>query len=522
MSFEAKKRITEIFKLHGLSVRSEGAKYFSELLKPIPEDEHDAWIEKVIDAVQKLPLASTIISQDVLQQAVENVSAAESDDTGDLLQVIDVFKAPKLVYHQERKKFMVAPQTQTSLHGNADNKTALFIERYTRVYQRTVNHDLFRPPAILDSQEEKKFGLVKIEYLLGASSRLENVVVLGLFTQLTEGQHHLEDDTGILNLDLSNTKFHTGLFTFNCFVLAEGWFEDSIFHVNAMGMPPPEAADTTRAMLGNVNYFGGEGTVCAKSVERLREAELENNEAMFVIISDVWLDSIKVREKLEVLFTGYADFPPTAFILCGNFLSAPHGPQQAADLKAAFASLADIIAENPSLIEKSNFIFVPGPNDPGLTNIFPRPPLPKFITSDFEKRIPCAEFVSNPCRLLYCTQEIVIFRENIMTKMCRNCFYFPNNTDDIPFHFSKTIVNQAHLAPLPLHIVPVYWGLDHCLALHPTPDVIVTADKGDPFNTTMNKATFMNPGSFAKTDFSFMVYYPSSRQVEASQIEEKD
>lgn len=40
-------------------------------------------------------------------------------------------------------------------------------------------------------------------------------------------------------------NFHTGLFTENCFVLAEGWYED-VFHVNAFGFPPPEPAKVTR------------------------------------------------------------------------------------------------------------------------------------------------------------------------------------------------------------------------------------------------------------------------------------
>lgn len=43
-----------------------------------------------------------------------------------------------------------------------------------------------------------------------------------------------------------NQKFHSGLFTENCFVLAEGWYEDEVFHVNAFGFPPPEPAKTTR------------------------------------------------------------------------------------------------------------------------------------------------------------------------------------------------------------------------------------------------------------------------------------
>lgn len=52
--------------------------------------------------------------------------------------------------------------------------------------------------------------IFQVEYLLGSSNRLENIVVLGLLTQLKETQHHLEDDTGAVQLVLTDAKFHTG------------------------------------------------------------------------------------------------------------------------------------------------------------------------------------------------------------------------------------------------------------------------------------------------------------------------
>ena len=55
--------------------------------------------------------------------------------------------------------------------------------------------------------------------------------------------------------------------------------------------------------------------------------------------------------------------------------------------------------------------------------------------------------------------EFFIFREDIVTKMCRNAVYFPETTD-IPEHVAKTLTSQGHLAPLPLHTTPVYWDFD--------------------------------------------------------------
>ncbi|MCL4134923.1 UNVERIFIED_CONTAM: hypothetical protein GTU68_064450, partial [Idotea baltica] len=221
-----------------------------------------------------------------------------------------------------------------------------------------------------------------VEYLLGLSHKQSDLIVLGLLTQLLEGESHIEDDTGAVKVDLANAKFHTGLFTQNCFVLLEGWFEDGVLHANAIGLPPAENSTTTRALLGNGNYFGGAGTTCAKTSRQLQEFESANTDAMIVFISDLWLDKIQVMEKLQSLFRGYSLCPPTAFVFCGNFSSASHGSSKMSEMKSCFSALADTIVAVPEL-QASRFIFVPGPNDPGPGNIYPRPPLPSFIRDDF-------------------------------------------------------------------------------------------------------------------------------------------
>ncbi|KAL1258478.1 hypothetical protein QQF64_011722 [Cirrhinus molitorella] len=51
---------------------------------------------------------------------------------------------------------------------------------------------------------------------------------------------------------------------------------------------------------------------------------------------------------------------------------------------------------------------------------------------------------------------------------------------------------KGHLTPLPLYVCPVYWAYDYTLRVYPLPDVIVFADKYEPFN-----------GSFPRSGFSF-------------------
>ncbi|KAA0202584.1 hypothetical protein HAZT_HAZT008964, partial [Hyalella azteca] len=275
--------------------------------------------------------------------------------------------------------------------------------------------------------------------------------------------------------------------------------------------------DIGSALLGNVNYFGGAGTTCAKYSQKLVAAQ-RKKEAMFVILSDVWLDKIAVVTKLQELLQGYSNFHPTAFILCGNFLSESHTADQVLQLRQALTNLGETIAQFPELVARSRFILVPGPTDPGPCSVYPRPALPKFLTEGLRQKVPNVELMTNPCRILYCTQEMVVFREDVMTKICRNCVYFPTDAEDIPSHFCQTLISQSHLAPLPPNVLPTYWDQDHCLNLHPTPDFIVIADRADPFTSTNNGAIITNPGSFLKTDFSFKVYFPNRHEVEDSQI----
>jgi hypothetical protein len=49
-----------------------------------------------------------------------------------------------------------------------------------------------------------------------------------------------------------------------------------------------------RAQFGNVNLFGGSSKNCAKASAKFQRIEQLNEDAMFVILSDVWLDQAKV------------------------------------------------------------------------------------------------------------------------------------------------------------------------------------------------------------------------------------
>jgi len=100
-------------------------------------------------------------------------------------------------------------------------------------------------------------------------------------------------------------------------------------------------------------------------------------------------------------------------VLLGDFTAKPVGVGRdgAAQLAAHFKALALLIAEFPLLANEGRFVFVPGPNDPGAGATLPRAPLPNYFTEALRERVKHASFATNPCRLRFYAQEIVIFRE---------------------------------------------------------------------------------------------------------------
>ena len=78
--------------------------------------------------------------------------------------------------------------------------------------------------------------------------------------------------------------------------------------------------------------------------------------------------------------------------------------------------------------------------------------------------------------------------------------HYSNPDTSAPVHqFAKTLLCQGYLVPLPLHVAPVYWALGHAMALYPAPDLVVCADKYDPYTSLQDDTAFINPVSRSPT-----------------------
>ena len=186
-----------------------------------------------------------------------------------------------------------------------------------------------------------------------------------------------------------------------------------------------------------------------------------------------------------------------------------------------FNALADAICSCQRLATNAKFVIVPGPNDVGNNFSLPRRGIPLKLVDGLMKRVSHVSIGSNPCRIKFFTQEIVIFREDLIQKMQRHTAVAPNINEQAPEIAEQAvsvIIDQAHLCPLPFHARPIIWGLDHSLHLTPLPHLIVLGDRTtSKFEIDRSGSTVTNPGSFA-VDSTFVVYRPATRDVEFSKI----
>lgn len=140
---------------------------------------------------------------------------------------------PSYKYDNDRKHF-VLDTSHKSILPDATFKSSYLNARYNMLWQRTTRHELFSPVVQGTKSQIKKFQLKRVENLL-AASKMNDVVVLGLLTQIRERKLFIEDPSGIVELDLAHAQYHSGLFCEGSFVLVEGNYNDEILKVSGLG-----------------------------------------------------------------------------------------------------------------------------------------------------------------------------------------------------------------------------------------------------------------------------------------------
>uniref|UniRef100_A0A0R3TL36 DNA polymerase II subunit 2 n=1 Tax=Rodentolepis nana TaxID=102285 RepID=A0A0R3TL36_RODNA len=575
--------IKKLLKLNGFILAPDASTYLTSTLgSNITSDVVKRFVESVLSSFSGLAgnRVTKSVCEKILSEWKSDKSSAEN-----AIFLINALETPRFKYNRNMRKFVSIQINSTDdMHSllpfSPLPKSFLFANRYEVVLQRVLRNPLF-------SDESRGFKLRSIEFLLSSGTKVRkscdeadddgedsfsvaerpSVIILGFLIQLKNAQWYLEDVTNLVKLDFSHTRFHQGVFPEGSVVLTEGWYDEDaeVFRSTGIGLPPVERAIDTRRYFSALNPFGGgeqgiNGPPASldNRMSRLLDASPcwdRKADSMLVILGEVHLEALGNLEHLETIFTGYADFPPSAFLICGDFISpdySPHVSERCALLKQLFKRLSDTFLRIYGDSEarghcQPKLILIPGPHDPciGPTGIYPRPPLPLDLFGITAPQQQCPDWLwlaSNPCRIRLFTREIVVFRYDYAKHLLRHCIHLPspaiptaapesttidpNIETQLPEEFenleihqerdelnttkgdetsssilgmglARCLASQGHLTPLPLHISPIYWPFDQALALNPLPDLVVAVE---PDSIADLNATLNSPSSDLNDD----------------------
>ncbi|OJJ35730.1 hypothetical protein ASPWEDRAFT_110730 [Aspergillus wentii DTO 134E9] len=423
------------------------------------------------------------------------------------IKVVEAFDLPRLTYNADKKYFETI-KSKPALFPPPSHKTALFRDRYNLVYQRLLRNDSFQTSlgssgghslqrSSSSFATNQCYKLTPIANLLGRSGTSH--LLLGLLSVSPAGDLSLTDLTGSVALDLNHARAipDDGVwFAPGMIVLVDGIYEEEesvrgstlggntgvggaiggrFVGVSICG-PPCERREISLGVNnhqnnGDISSSGGLGWVDFLGVgsERARGSRMRNIQTKCLreengnagtstrlkvaVMGEVNLDNMKMLDALRKVLGFYNDLPlaerPIVFILIGNFVqkASINGGGQAGSIeyKEYFDSLAVVLSEFPSLLQRSTFIFVPGDNDPwssafsaGAASVIPRQAIPELFTSRVKRAFAMANseldrshstepigeaiWTSNPSRLTLFgpVHDIAIFRDDVSGRLRRS------------------------------------------------------------------------------------------------------
>ncbi|EAU84870.2 epsilon DNA polymerase [Coprinopsis cinerea okayama7 len=533
--------IIKVFRKFSNSLGPEVIQFLESIIEQhdIPDEDVETSIDLIAKEYNKEDDATMKVSLDVLQRVYESLQDRGEDnqvehefiDPDNHLFVIDAYDMPRWVWSQERVHFHVDSQwilllrisTSLSSAGTPESRIASMRDRLHIIKQCVLRNEHFAPSTLPAHDRERLVTLRSTKQLLGRAG--ERFLLLGLLAHNKEGKVCLEDSDGRVELDFSRLdEPGDGFFTDGCFALVEGEYtEEGTLEIIAIGQPPCEPRETSRSIYGHIDFLGKGATSLLEDRQYALRVKQELADLHFFFFSDVWLDHPQTLPGLQKIFDNCIenDFVPKLIVMCGNFTSKTIAHGNARDIQRYqdnFDALGDLISSYHNIAHSTHIVFVPGPLDITVNSVLPKRPILAAFVNRLKSKFPKAHFATNPCRIKFFNQELVIFREDLMAKMLRNII---GVKADVKSEDLKrfTILDQTHLSPLSLHIQPTLSDYDHAMRLYPLPTVLVLADKYDRFKMTYTGCHVFNPGSFVGKTLSWSAYKPSEINSEECTLE---
>lgn len=477
-----------------------------------------------------------LVFNQVYQSQDYKESSKGNQDIRKYIKVLDAFETPKFEYDVHGKLFKKIQSKSEMFSDSARDKILFNLRRFNIVKQRLLRQ--------LRSETEKlsKIALTSIKSMKGINSPNQERYVFGLITEMTEGTFSLEDPEEFIPLDFSDLKeapsidyvMEGGLFLLKGICLGNRFLVQNVSAVQC------EKRRETMSMLTHPDIT--EATNFAEPLHELKQMELQAKNARFVVISEVWLDQPQILERLKILFDGFnaQGSLPELFILIGPFSSNPpkDGPRAWSHYQDLFDGFSEFI-ERIKNVRQCRFVFVPAGNDPGFVDsMLPRPAIPEPIFDAWKRAKFDFVAASNPCRIVYFSQEIVIFRNEITqqmrTKSLNSLLIEKKKSQEAEEYETietpkltdyqkalKSCLDQSTLSPFNLSTQAVLWDSDHILSLYPIPDALIVAERQNCYEFAYEDCKCANPGSFPSVEGSFLLYNPAQKRFDLCEIPKK-
>lgn len=583
----------------------------TQVIKELTKEKKDSTPTSVYDGSIIATRLDTLVDDEG-----ENIPERERLNWEDYFQFVTPDIQPNFVFDRTRKQFSLQKAAGVKLQSTLKSSIDYFGNRYSLVMDRLSRNDNFQKSsfssiAALNTSLYKSsaYEITLIKNVLGRDGH--RFMLFGLLSKNINGNYILEDISDFIELNL--TQAHKSEGSFYCtgmLVLVEGIYSASggsmsndasvisgCFHVSNIGHPPAERRDVGLDAYGHLDFMGIHSDSSTKAQSsalikvdkafRKKLSALEKllvNHKLLILGCNIYLDDPKIMvglrkffERLELALEEQQENPHSdqhlALIMTGSFVSQPLTSESGSitlssnseNYKNNFDILAELVSKFPLVVNKCKFVLVPGPNDPWQSayslgrlsmNTLPQKPIAGVFTIRLERLLPKGNLILgwNPMRINYISQEIVLFRDDIMDKLKRNDIVFKHDLEleklqlekeilgedksvenliSEEVHLApkvkqarqlvKTILDQGTLQPFLKDLRAINTNYQHVMRIEPLPTTVILFDsRFEGFDVTYNGCKIINVGSTLGNQnarkMNFVEYMPSAKKFKFDSI----
>lgn len=414
------------------------------------------------DSSKQQTLAGMVLEENEVAVSEEAMKSSKQEiDWQNYYKVVHAQNQPPYRFNGLRKQFELSLSTP-SLLAPAASRTAVFGSRYQIALAGIHRQDTFQSPTFLGrligtgKRESNAQSITMVKNMLGREGT--GFITFGLVSKGANGKYWLQDSSGTIELDLESHAIPAqgSYYVSGSLCICDGIYSRDKFIVTTIGTPTSELRRVARSAYGYIDFMGlyspegGKRTTGPIRVDRALDKKLVDHERselqdhrMLILGCNIFLDKLGTLDALRKLFSRLqAEIQldstfPVCIVFPGSFISTPFQPNgSSTQYKDCLDTLASLIHEFPALISNTEgsvtFLFIPGDNDPwastfssGASAAWPAKPIPHLFTNRLRRAVPGAEFTSNPTRIAYMSQEILVVRDDLGARFRRNQIIFP-------------------------------------------------------------------------------------------------